>query len=146
MINQFHFTPLYVHVLCMCTCTYLCQQDTFFLHQGQVLSKGFNIYTDTNSSDRRKLLSSFPKYCNPWTIRFRPWANVLLFFFFISSFCLSTLLSENVKKTHVFQYAISIPISKRTFNCSSPRSWYKCEIPFSFEMSYCLLINTSFKP
>ena len=73
---------------------------------------------------------------------------MLLFFFFfvISSFYLSTLLSENVKLIHVFQYAISIPISRRTFNCSSPRSWYKCEIPFSFEMSYCLLINTSFKP
>ena len=68
------------------------------------------------------------------------------FFFVISSFYLSTLLSENVKLIHVFQYAISIPISRRTFNCSSPRSWYKCEIPFSFEMSYCLLINTSFKP
>ena len=44
------------------------------------------------------------------------------FFFVISSFYLSTLLSENVKKIHVFQYAISIPISRRTFNCSSPRS------------------------
>ena len=44
------------------------------------------------------------------------------FFFVISSFYLSTLLSENVKLIHVFQYAISIPISKRTFNCSSPRS------------------------
>ena len=98
----------------LCTCAmyvymYLPLSTRYlFLDQGQVLSKGFNVYTDTNSSDRRKLLSSFPKYCNPWTIQFRPWANVVFFFFFffflfvISSFCLSTQLSENVKKIHVF--------------------------------------------
>ena len=71
--------------------------------------------------------------------------NVLLFFFFcyFKLLPIYAIVRECKENTCIL---ICNQYFKRTFNCSSPRSWYKCEIPFSFEMSYCLLINTSFKP